>query len=376
MNSLSRIGVAFSLIAVLAFWTGCDSTGPSDEDTTRPTVEFSSGGAGGVPIDGTIDVGVTLTDSVGAPVSVEVLFATQASSATPADVGGFSGDPPTKSISFPDTAPAGATQSFAVDISNADISAGSKEALFALQQLDAEGAVEIGEPREFGLSIGAKPIAEARTEAREALVNDNQATVTVRGTVTRAFGVFARFQDDSGPTGASGLVIRQADGNLADQFQQEITDGTIQPGTELLVTGSVSQFSGLLQINGEDLDSYQIVSQGDPPAPQTVSLSDLEGPNGENYESELVRVEGLSFPNASGSFAEDTGYTLQTEGGTTVENIFRVQGPDETNVIGGSIPGGAFNYEGIVGQFNVFSGVDADEGYQLIPVRSSDIQTE
>jgi hypothetical protein len=207
-------------------------------------------------------------------------------------------------------------------------------------------------------------------------VNDNQVTVTVRGTVTRAFGAYARFQDDSGPTGASGLVIRQTEGNLADQFQQDITDGAIAPGTELLVTGSISQFSGLLQINGEDLDSYQIISQGDPPSPQTVSLSDLEAPNGENYESELVRVEGLSFPDANGSFAEDTSYPLVTEGGTTVEDVFRIQGPDETNAIGGAIPDGTFTYEGIVGQFNVFAGVDTDEGYQLIPVRSSDIQTE
>lgn len=375
MKSLSRIGVALSLIAALALWTGCDSAG-TGETTVPPAVEFASSGGSGVPVDGTVDVGVTLTDSVGASVSVEVLFATQASSALPGEIGGFSGDPPTRSISFPDTAPAGATQSFAVDISNTDISAGSKEALFALQQLQSEGDVEIREPREFSLSIGAKPISEARSQARQAIAggDDASSTVTVRGTVTRAFGAYARFQDDSGPTGASGLVIRQTGGPLSEDFQQDISDGTIQPGTELLVTGSVSQFSGLLQVNGEDLQGYEVLSQGDPPSPQAVSLSDLEAPNGENYESELVRVEGLSFPDASGSFSNGTTYTVENENGTSFQ--FRIQDTDETNVAGASIPSGAFTYEGIVGQFNVFSGVDADEGYQLLPVRSGDIQPE
>ena len=377
MSSLSRIGVILSLVAALALWTGCDSAGTDgtgEDDTTRPAVEFASGGAGGVPVDSTIDVGVTLTDSVGTSVSVEVLFATQASSATPADIGGFSGTPLTRSISFPETASAGAVQSIPVDISNADISEGSKEALFALQRLESDGKAEIGEPREFGLSIGAKPMAEARSEGREAIVNGNQVTVTVRGTVTRAFGAFARFQDDSGPTGASGLVVRQTSGNLADQFQQEISDGIIAPGTELLVTGSISQFSGLLQINGEDLDSYQVIDQGDPPEPQTVSLSDIQAPSGEEFESELLQVDGLSFPEATGNFEGGTTYTIAGEDEATLQ--FRIQDADETGVIGKPIPEGTFTYEGILGQFNVFSGVDTDEGYQLIPIQPSDIQQE
>lgn len=378
MNSVSRIGAIFSLIAALALWTGCDSAGTDGTggDTALPAVEFTTSGTGAVPVDSIIDVGVTLTDSVGEEVSVEVLFATQASSATPADIGGFDGDPPTKTVSFPDTAPAGATQSFAVDVSNADISEGSKEAFFALQQLESQGSVEIGEPREFSLSIGAKPITEARSQARQAIVggDDRSGTVTVRGTVTRAFGAFVRFQDDSGPTGASGLVIRQAGGELSEDFQQDISDGTIQPGTVLLVSGSISQFSGLLQINGEDLGSYDVLAQGDPPEPQEVSFSDLAAPDGETYESELLRVTGLSFPDASGTFESGTTYTVENEDGTTFQ--FRLQDSDETNAIGASIPDGTFTYEGILGQFNVFSGVDADEGYQLIPVQPSDIKQE
>ena len=375
MHTPSRIGVLLSLIAVTVLWVGCDSSG-TGVDSARPAVQFSSGGTGGVPTDSIVEMGVTLTDSVGAEVSVEVLFAAEASSASLADVGSFgeSGTPPKETVEFPETAGPNATETLEVNIAEADLSEGSKEAFFALQGLESEGNVEIGSPREFSLSIGAKPMAEARTEAREALQNDQQVTVTVRGTVTRAFGAFVRFQDDTGPTGASGLAIRQTFGELSEDFQQDIADGVIEPGTELLVSGSVSQFSGLLQINNEDLGSYDIVAQGEPPAPQLVSLGDIMAPDGEEYMSELLRVEGLSFPNASGSFESGTTYTVEDEEGTSFE--FRVQDDDETNVIGEPIPDGTFDYEGVLGQFNVFSGVDTDEGYQFIPVQPDDIQPE
>jgi hypothetical protein len=378
MHHRIRTGAVLLVLATAILWAGCDSGG-SVEPASVPAVQFTSDGAGGVPTDSTIQIGVTLTDSIGASVSVEVLFASQASSATFADLGGFSApDSTTKEVTFSEDAGAGATEEVSVNIANADLSEGSKEAFFALQQLESEGSVEIGEPREFGLSIGAKPIAEARAEGREAILNGNQVTVTIRGTVSRAFGGYARFQDDSGPTGASGMVIRQVGGGLTDQFQQDIADGVIQPGTELLVTGTLSQFSGLLQINGDDLSSYSVISQGDPPEPQTVTLEDIEpssqGPGGENYMSELIRVEGLSFPDASGSFEGGTTYTVENADGTTFQ--FRVQGSDETNIAGEPIPEGTFTFEGILGQFNFFSGVDTDEGYQLLPMQASDVKPQ
>lgn len=374
MHNRIRTGAVLLALAATVLWGGCD-TGGTTGPASVPAVQFSSAGAGGVPTDSTVQIGVTLTDSVGASVAVEILFASQASSATFADLGGFSTpDSTTKEVTFSADAGAGATEQVSVNIANTDLSEGSKEALFALQRLESEGTVEIGEPREFSLSIGAKPITEARAEGREAIINGNQATVTVRGTVTRAFGSYARFQDDSGPTGASGLMIRQTFGELSSDFQEDIAEGTIQPGTELLVTGQISQFSGLLQINNEDLDGYAVVSQGNPPAPQEVSLEDIQAPAGEDYESELLRVEGLSLPSASGSFSGGTTYDVEGPDGTTY--MFRIQDSEETNIIGQPIPEGTFTFEGILGQFNVFSGVDADEGYQLLPVRASDVQPE
>jgi len=223
------------------------------------------------------------------------------------------------------------------------------------------------------LGVDTTDVQSAKFTIAEAREKGTGSTVVIEGTVTRAFGSYARIQDESGPTGASGIMIRQTGGDNADAFQQDISDENIQPGTTLRVTGATSAFNGLLQINNDDLTSYEITGQESPPEPQTVSLADLEAPNGEDYESELVRIEGLSFPDASGTFEGGTTYTVEEGGGMTFE--FRVQGDDETNIVSEPIPDETFNYEGVVGQFNDAGFVnDPDEGYQLIPVQPSDLQ--
>ena len=197
--------------------------------------------------------------------------------------------------------------------------------------------------------------------------------VTVTGTVTRAYGSYARIQDTSGPTGASAIVIRQTSGSNSTAFQNDVADGIIQPGTTLEVTGATSAFSGLLQINNDDLTDYTVQDQGTPPSPQSVTLPEL-AQNGEDYESELLRVGGLRFVSASGTFENGTTYTVQDGDGQTLE--FRVQDNSETAIGGAPIPGGVFGFEGVLGQFNGrgAGGDEPDEGYQLIPVRESDLE--
>ncbi|PSQ80557.1 MAG: hypothetical protein BRD41_04855, partial [Bacteroidetes bacterium QS_1_63_11] len=221
------------------------------------------------------------------------------------------------------------------------------------------------------LGVAGDDVQGAEFTIAEARERGTETTVVIEGTVTRAFGSYARIQDESGPTGASGIVIRQTGGENADAFQQDIADEDIRRGTQLRVTGTTSAFAGLFQINNDDLSNYEIVGQTDAvPDLQTVTLANLQGSGGEDYESELLRVEGLSFPDASGSFESGITYTVENADGKTFE--FRVQDDAETNIIGEPIPDEAFTYEGVLGQFNNFSG--NDEGYQFIPIQPSDIQ--
>ncbi len=180
-------------------------------------------------------------------------------------------------------------------------------------------------------------------------------TATVRGTVTRAFGSYVRFEDETGPTGASGLTV----GPVSGDFQDDISNGNITRGTQLYVRGTLSESNGLLRVDGQDLENYVTLGQDGFPAPQEVSLRMLQS-SGEDYESELVRVDGLAFPSASGTFDANTTYTVEDE---TANLDYRVKGSDQTNLIGESIPTGTFTYTGVVGESN--------SGYQLVPVRAS-----
>jgi endonuclease I len=222
--------------------------------------------------------------------------------------------------------------------------------------------------------LGMEPrLAVAQQTINEARQQSLGTEVTVTGTVTRAYGAYVRLQDTSGPTGASAIVLRQTSGTNSDAFQGDIADGTIQPGTTLEVTGGTSAFNGLLQINNDDLSSYTVQGQGTPPSPQAVTLAEL-AQNGEDYESELVRIGALRVPGASGSFQNGTTYTVENDAGTSFE--VRVQDAGETDLGGTEIPKSVFAYEGVVGQYNgAGSGANLpNDGYQLIPVRPSDLQ--
>jgi hypothetical protein len=213
-----------------------------------------------------------------------------------------------------------------------------------------------------------KSIADARSEFR----NGSTPEVILEGTVTRAFGSYARMQDDSGPTGASGITIRQTEGPNSSDFQDAIANGDIQPGTQLRIQGTLSDFSGLIQLNNDDLVSFTVISQGDPPTPQDVTLSELTGPDGEDYESELVRVTNLNIdPAGDNNFAAGGSEGNYDASDGTATLTFRVPGSEESAVGGEPIPAGPITFTDVVGQFNSFQGPTVDTGYQLIAIQPS-----
>ncbi|NBC87063.1 MAG: DNA-binding protein, partial [Bacteroidetes bacterium] len=162
----------------------------------------------------------------------------------------------------------------------------------------------------FVAGLPAAP-ASAQTSIADARQQGDGATVTVEGVVTRAFGDFVRFQDTSGPTGASGLVVRQTTGS----FNSDVQDGTIAQGTQIRVEGTLSSFNGLLQINEDDLASYTVLGQTTVPDPQSVTLSDLRT-GGEDYESELVSIADLELLDDVASFSGDVTYEVVEAGKT------------------------------------------------------------
>jgi len=200
--------------------------------------------------------------------------------------------------------------------------------------------------------MGDMTIAEARAAGAGA-------TVTVQGTVSRAKGDFAYIQDET-----AGLTIRQTGGAFFD----DVADGTITEGTTLEVTGTLSEFANLLQINEGDLDSYMVLGNEAPPAPQVVTLQNLVD-SGEEYEAELVQVADLTI-DGMGMFAASTSYTVTDP---TASDTLRVPNADDSDVDGTMIPDGEFTFTGVIGQFS-FDGPGL--GYQLLAINEGDVEAQ
>jgi len=347
MRILSFLTSLF-LAAVLV--VGCDSTGTNTESLGDSTAVAFTQSSLVVPEDtGSVNLTLEIRDPGFKEFSVTVAVDESQSTATLGeDVTG----PADTTITFPQSTTAGETAqlSYAV-VDDSEFLEGDETLVVTVSSDDGASP---GETSTFSLTIEENdlvlPIADAREREGE--------SVAVEGTVTRAFGNYVRLQDESGPTGASALYVRQTSGD----FKDDVADGTIASGTQLRVAGTIGDFNGNLQINGDDLTSYTVQGQGDVPAPQDVSLAEI-AENGENYEGELVRVAGLEFPDDSGSFANGTSYDVETDGSTTL--TFRVQGDSETTLAGETIPSNRFTYTGVVGEFR--------GSYQLIPIRPSDL---
>lgn len=206
-------------------------------------------------------------------------------------------------------------------------------------------------------SAQVQTIASARTAGAGAVV-------TVQGVVSRARGAFTQFQDATG-----GLSIRQTSGAFFDG----VAAGTIAPGTTIQVTGTLSVFRGLLQINQgaatNDLSAFTVVGQGAAPAAQQVTLAQIAAA-GEDYESELVVVRNVTTT-ATGTFAPGTNNPISDPSDATNAVVLRVAGANDTDIDGTAVPAGPFSLTGVVGQFS--AATPPVGGYQIQPVLTSDI---
>jgi len=330
--------------------------------TDKTLVRFASGRTLAAEDAGSVDLTVELYGpSQSSGIDVDVLFNNGNSTAGTGDLSYT-----TQTISFPSSASSGDSKTVTVDLLDNTSADGNKDAEFELENLSTSGSASLSRPDTTTLTIidDDRTIDQARTALRNGTKEEE---VILEGTVTRAHGAFGRIQDESGPTGASGIAIKQTRGAKSTQFRQDVANGTIQAGTQLRVQGTLSHFRGRIWVEGADLSGYTVMGQGTAPAAQEVTLSELQS-NGEDYESELIRVSDLSFSSASGALSNATSYDV-TDGTATLR--FRVQGSNQTTVGGAPIPPGTFTFNDVLGQFNSGGGITDDTGYQLIPVNSS-----
>jgi Cu/Zn superoxide dismutase len=197
------------------------------------------------------------------------------------------------------------------------------------------------------------PIAVARQTA-------NGTIATVEGIVTRAQGRFAHLQDAT-----AGIVAFQS----AGPFRAAIDSGLVRMGDRLRITGTLTEFNSLKEFS--PIDNFEVLSRDHPlPAPQLVTLAEIAS-NGEAYESELIRVEGLTImAGADTVFAPGRTYAITDASDQSGGVALRTPAASDTRIAGVAIPKGTAAFEGVLGQF---SSSNPAIGYQLSPVLAADV---
>ena len=181
--------------------------------------------------------------------------------------------------------------------------------------------------------------------------------VRIKGIVTRANGRFSHIQD-----GNAAINIFQASG----EYHNAINSGDVAPGDSIIISGTTDEFSSLFQLSG--ITDHTITSRGNPlPDPAEITLDDV----GESYESELIKISGLSLDTDDDQFQRNTTYSLLENGTPNLDVTMRVGDSNDTELIGQGIPG-IFTFTGVLGQFST----SGDDGYQLVPRNVDDVLNE
>lgn len=177
------------------------------------------------------------------------------------------------------------------------------------------------------------------------------------GIVTRARGRLVRIEDETGA-----FTTFQSSGALRDA----VDAGDVAEGDYITVAGEVSPFGGLFELG--DIFYFNVESRGNAlPSPQVVTLAEL-ATNGEDYESELLRVVGLTIDAGDDTeFQSNKNYPLFDASEQTGTITLSTFGGSDINIVGSAIPTGAFSFVGVLGEFN--------GSYQLIPVNETDVVT-
>ncbi len=367
LTRLSALALA-GLVAIGA--AGCDSSDTSAAATTGPVVQFGTNSK--LATEGTVvSIPVTLTGSTGQPVTVEVLFARGSSSAAfnadstaaGADITDFGmsdGNVQKATVSFSGAADETQTVTFRVVADG--LLEPSETAVFALQR--ASGA-SIGTPRELTVSIGTPPISTIRAGTLQSIY-------TVEGVVTRALGRNIWIQDATG-----GIVLF---GPAGSAIATAIVSGDLRRGDRVQATGRLVEFqsstgqpgTGLLEIDNIAATGFLRLARDQTlPGIQTVTLAQLTAgdPDPDTYESELIRVTGLTIdPAGEVVFSAAKNYTVsQTIGGVTTTGILRIGSAGDSEAIGTPIPTGTITFEGVAGQFRGANQLTVVKTTDLIP---------
>jgi photosystem II stability/assembly factor-like uncharacterized protein len=176
------------------------------------------------------------------------------------------------------------------------------------------------------------PVVVPNLAALRSQPADNTTVYTVSGGIVLTFKQTYRnqkfFQD-----GTAGIQIDDFGGVITSNYN--LWDGISN------LTGKLTEYGGMLEFV-PTLDPGPAGSMGNVLTPEVVTLAQLTA-NFENYESELVKVMGVTFTGATGSFANGTVYPINDG---TADYNFRTTFYD-VDYIGQAVPNVPMDLVGI-----------------------------
>lgn len=143
-------------------------------------------------------------------------------------------------------------------------------------------------------------------------------------------------------------------------FSASLDTYTVAEGDQVIVRGMIDQFSGLIQIQAEEII---LVSSGNALQSPTIVTS-LD----ENTESDLIKIENATIVNPTQWTNSGAGFNVDITDGN---NIYSMRIDNDVNIFGTTPPTEPFHVTGIGSQFDNSS--PYTEGYQIIPRYTQDI---
>lgn len=207
----------------------------------------------------------------------------------------------------------------------------------------------------YGASI---PVAQAKENDENGVAVFAGDLVTLRGIVTVAnqFGSPSYIQDNSGGISIFGTAFSSA----------------VQVGDEVLVSGTITQFNGLNQLEFPLIHS--IISSGNQVEPLIATPAQLSGDgiNGlENYEGRLILVNAVLVSELNGTPVTNWEYKNYILTGAGPSDTVQIRIDNNTDIIGTVAPAGRFDVVGVLSQYK--PGLPFIGGYQLMPRSQIDV---
>lgn len=212
------------------------------------------------------------------------------------------------------------------------------------------------------LSVAGWQSAQAQTaitigaaRAQAPAFNTSGAAVTLRGIITNGA--------ELGPI----RYMQDGTGGVAVYSTTKTTD--LVPGDSVIVTGTLKDFNGLLEI--DPVTSVEVLAGNRPlPAPVSFPASGASAAFAELYESQLIKlVDATTVTTTAGApvsaFSGNTAYRISGNAGTVMYVNRASNGPD--GLVGKPSPTGTFDVVGIMSQYTTTAPTGAGTGYQLLP---------